>query len=162
MTKVKYPGPYPPESLDPNSDDGTIVSNKETFEEQVVGHRIVKAVKSGFEFYLTLDSGRIVKLVNSSDCCAGTWLEKFVRNPEAVDHVITGVGTTEEYTKWHVYADLGDVLTMTVGWTCGNPFYYGYGFEILVKDPVASQTWSADDGTVQAHYDYPEKWKDEF
>ena len=43
-----------------------------------------------------------------------------------------GVGTTGEYTRWHIYADLGDVLELTVGWSCGNPFYYGYGFYIDV------------------------------
>jgi hypothetical protein len=51
-----------------------------------------------------------------------------------VDHIILGVGTTDGYTTWHVYADAGDVLELAVGWSCGNPFYYGYGFTITVDD----------------------------
>jgi hypothetical protein len=72
--------------------------------------------------------------VGSGDCCAYTELESFLLNPELVDHVITGVGTTDGYQTWHVYADMGDVLKLDVGWSCGNPFYYGYGFTIRVVD----------------------------
>jgi hypothetical protein len=50
-----------------------------------------------------------------------------------VEHAILGVGTTEGYTKWHIYADFGDVMQLDVGWSCGNPFYYGYGFDIAVE-----------------------------
>ena len=44
-----------------------------------------------------------------------------------------GVGTTDGFTRWHIYADMGDVLELEVGWSCGNPFYYGYGFNITVE-----------------------------
>jgi hypothetical protein len=72
-------------------------------------------------------------LVGNGDCCAYTELESFLLHPELVDHIITGVGTTDGYNTWHIYADIGDVLELSVGWSSGNPFYYGYGFDIQVK-----------------------------
>jgi hypothetical protein len=109
----------------------------------VVGHRIVKTEETdtptwwgGTEkaFVITLDNGKRVELQNTSDCCAGTELESFLLHPDRVDHVITGVGTTDGYSTWHIYADMGDVLELSVGWSCGNPFYYGYGFDISVTE----------------------------
>jgi hypothetical protein len=73
-------------------------------------------------------------LANTDDCCAYTDLEDFLLHADRIQHVITGVGTTGEYTTWHVFADMGDVLEMKVGWSAGNPFYYGYGFDIAVED----------------------------
>lgn len=139
---------YPVETLDPNDDDGTMPENVATLASAVVGHRIVKAEKgqipedaqpqcywgSGEGLTLTLDTGARVRLLHTDDCCAYTELEAFLLHPERVDHVITGIGTTDGYTKWHIYADAGDVLELTVGWSCGNPFYYGYGFQIAVDD----------------------------
>ena len=139
--------PYPTETLDDNEDDGTMPKNVATLREAVVGHRITKAerkrvrVKGQYAWkwatealVLTLDDGRSVTLMNEADCCAYTELEAFLTHPERVEHVITGVGTTDGYTRWHVYADMGDVLELAVGWSCGNPFYYGYGFNIVVSD----------------------------
>ena len=136
---------YPTEVLHEDEDNGTMPENVAALSESVVGHRIVSAEKqdslprSGDSFrwrndglLLTLDDGRRVALANSDDCCAHTELEAFLLHPERVEHVITGVGTTDGYTRWHVYADAGDVLELTVGWSSGNPFYYGYGFEIDV------------------------------
>lgn len=139
---------YPTETLDPDDDDGTMPDNVEALRQAVVGHRIAKAERSvvrvtdpeygwpeaGEALVLTLDDGRSVVLMNEADCCAYTELEAFLAHPERVNHVITGVGTTDGYTRWHVYADMGDVLELTVGWSCGNPFYYGYGFNIVVSD----------------------------
>lgn len=71
-------------------------------------------------------------MFDDGDCCAYTNLDAFLLNPELVDHIITGVGTTDAYQTWHIYCDLGDVLKLDVGWSCGNPFYYGYGFDIKV------------------------------
>lgn len=126
-------------------DDGTIVENVELLAEAVVGHRIVKAEKgqvlvnewgnrmtSGF--VITLDNGTQVTLADSDDCCAYTDLEDFLLNPESVDHVIMGVATEDGYTIWNIYADYGDILKLQVGWSCGNPFYYGYGFHIAVVE----------------------------
>lgn len=133
---------YPEEVLDVWDDDGHMPRNKQELAEAVVGHRIVaaekKPVKDRYGYsddclILTLDTGNQVKLSPQSDCCAYTEVEKFLLHPESVDHIITGVGTTEGYTEWHIYADFGDILEMTVDWSCGNPFYYAYGFVIEVE-----------------------------
>lgn len=137
---------YPLEVSDPYDDDGTMQGNADDLAEAVVGHRIVSAERKVFtyqrwpgyggveleQFVITLDNGTQVALANTDDCCAYTELESFLLHPELVDHIITGVGTTEGFEKWHIYADMGDVLELTVGWSCGNPFYYGYGFDIAV------------------------------
>lgn len=88
---------------------------------------------------IELDNGTEVEMLDSNDCCAYTELDTFLVNPELVDHAILGVGTTGEFTMWHIYADMGDVLQLTVDWSCGNPFYYGYGFDIAVR-PRRSDT----------------------
>lgn len=133
---------YPVEPLDEDYDNGTMPGNVEELEEAVVGHRIVSVVEgyatSGWRkgspaTVITLDNGTAVELVDTDDCCAYTQLEAFLLHPDKVDHIITGVGTTNGYDTWHIYADFGDVLELTVGWSCGNPFYYGYGFDIKVK-----------------------------
>jgi len=144
---------YPVEALvtddDHNSeDDGTIVKNVKTLSSSVVGRKIVsvdrnfhKIVDRSEEFKwassisgtaLGLDDGTKVVLVDTDDCCAYTELQDIVLNLDTIEHVIMGVGTTEGYTKWHIYANLGDVAELKVGWSCGNPFYYGYGFDIYV------------------------------
>ena len=134
---------YPVEVLDENDDDGTMPENVAELREAVVGHRIVSVEKvsiprrwggSNLGHVITLDNGKKVSLVDGGDCCAYTDLESFLLNVDKIEHVITGVGTTDGYTKWHIYADLGDVLELSVGWSCGNPFYYGYGFEIAVSE----------------------------
>ena len=135
--------PNPVEQLDSSRDDGTMVENVETLASAVVGHRIVSAQNesftnrygsSGTAFVITLDNGRKVGLYDSGDCCAYTELESFLLHPEMVDHIIMGVDTTDGYSTWHIFADFGDVLELTVGWSCGNPFYYGYGFHINVVE----------------------------
>jgi hypothetical protein len=123
---------YPTEALRPDDDDGTMVANVGDLSDAVVGHRIVSAEHGERGFEITLDNGKKVRLRNSDDCCAYTELEAFLLHPDKVDHIIMGVGTTEGYGRWHIYADWGDVLELTVGWSCGNPFYYGYGFYIDV------------------------------
>lgn len=138
---------YPAEVLGEDDDDGTMPDSRDALAQAVVGHRIVsveKGVEAKGKYYtetgtaITLDNGKRVVLLEQSDCCAFTSLEAFLLHPELVDHVITGVGTTDGYTTWHIYADMGDVLELTVGWSCGNPFYYGYGFEIAVLDAEVS------------------------
>lgn len=125
--------PYPVETILTEGDGDPIRDNVNDLAAEVVGHRIVKAEQDGYDFVLTLDNGKVVKLAATSDCCAYTELEGFLLNPELVDHVITGVGTTDGATTWHVYADMGDVLKLTVGWSEGSG-YYGYGFNITVED----------------------------
>ena len=132
---------YPIETLDHiNEDNGTMPSNVEELEKLVVGRRIVSAERTQDVSYitrsavkLTLDDGFSVTLVDTDDCCAYTELGEFFLDPASVDHVILGVGTTDGYTTWHIYADFGDVMRLKVGWSCGNPFYYGYGFTIRVE-----------------------------
>lgn len=136
---------YPPDEVGPDDDDGTMPDNVQTLRDAVVGHRIVSAERgvvsdahmysgSANQLVLTLDNGRRVRLIDEGDCCAYTELEAFVHNPDLVEHVITGIETEGGYETWHVYADYGDVLTLKVGWSCGNPFYYAYGFRIRVED----------------------------
>lgn len=133
---------YPEEVLDENYDDGTMPDNVATLEQAVVGHRIISAEKTRIQgdwgrpdaLVLTLDNGKQVRLANTNDCCAYTELEDFFLDPASVDHMILGVGTTDGYTTWHIYADWGDILRLEVGWSSGNPFYYGYGFAIDVVD----------------------------
>lgn len=133
---------YPPEVLDEDEDDGTMPRNVDDLASHVIGHRIVSAEQREVPteygsksqgLAITLDDGTTVSLANTYDCCAFTELESFLLDPAAVDHIITGVGTTDGYTVWHVYADWGDILKLQVGWGCGNPFYYGYGFDIVVQ-----------------------------
>lgn len=134
-----------------HEDDGTMPANVQELATAVVGHKIVSAEKIKIErppgsygngsseaLVLTLDDGTRVALRDSSDCCAYTDLQGFLLHPESVDHVIMGVGTTNEYNTWHIYADFGDIMALQVGWSCGNPFYYGYGFDIDVY-PVEDQ-----------------------
>ncbi len=133
--------PYPKETLGENEDDGTMPENVAKLGGAVIGRRIVSAEKKMVKrawreqeaLVLTLDNGTKVYLANTDDCCAYTELKGFFAHPEMVDHAILGVGTTEGYTKWHIYADFGDVMALNVGWSCGNPFYYGYGFDIAVE-----------------------------
>lgn len=142
MTAVNYPV----ETLGEDEDDGTMPNSLAELTDAVVGHRIVSVesadAPAGSYGYgmtvITLDDGRQVQLVGGSDCCAYTEVAAFLLHPERVDHEILGVGTTDGYGTWHIFADLGDVLELTVGWSCGNPFYYGYGFDITVE-PIAEQ-----------------------
>lgn len=135
MTIEPQPNPrYPYEHLGDEDDDGTMPKNVAALREHVIGHRIVAAEQNGRTFTITLDNGQRVELADTDDCCAYTELQSFLLHPDKVDHVITGVGTTGGYTTWHIYADMGDVLQMTVGWSSGNPFFYAYGFDIAIED----------------------------
>lgn len=134
---------YPAEVLGPDDDDGTMPGSLEDLSKAIVGHRIVVAEtkkvtgdwhSSDEALVITLDNGTQVEVIGNSDCCAYTDVNAFLLQPHAVDHLIMGVGTTDGFTEWHIYADYGDIMTLKVGWSCGNPFYYGYGFTIRVKE----------------------------
>jgi hypothetical protein len=134
---------YPVEVLSDDDDDGTMPGNVAALSEAVIGHRIVSAARKTIlsswhgnaeALVITLDNGKKVSLEDTNDCCAFTELESFLLNADKIDHVITGVGTTDGYTKWHVFADLGDVLELNIGWSSGTPFYHGYGFDIAVTE----------------------------
>lgn len=143
---------YPPDQLDPKGweeDDGTMPENVAKLEEALIGRKIVKAEQgsgtfdngyyddTGSGLILTLDSGEKWIIANTNDCCAYTDLDRFLLHPENIDHAITSVETQEGYTKWFILADMAHVLDLEVSWSCGNPFYYGYGFDIaVVKEEV--------------------------
>lgn len=129
---------YPDETLDIDGyDDGTMPNNVEALREVVVGHKIVSAVKDDRDrLVITLDNGKKVTLADTADCCAYTDLNNFFCHPNSVDHMIMGVGTTDKFTVWHIYADFGDIMQLSVGWSGGNLGYYGYGFSIQVEDVV--------------------------
>ena len=126
---------YPEDNVGPEDDDGTMPLSVDALREAVVGHRIIRTEANGNSLTITLDDGTCVEMIDSSSCCAYTDLNSFLMHPTRVDHIITGVGTTGGYTTWHIYADMGDVLELSVNWSCGNPFWYGYGFEIRVTEP---------------------------
>lgn len=118
--------------------------NVDTLAEGVVGHKIVKAgwvdrdfggkysYYSSNQFEIELDDGTKVYLANTDDCCAYTELNNFLLNADMVDHVIMGVDATDNFSTWHIYADMGDVLALDVSWSSGNTGYYGFGFHIEV------------------------------
>jgi hypothetical protein len=147
--------PYPAERLGEDDDDGTMPSNVDQLREHVVGHRIVSAERDGGKFTIRLDDGTRVELADTDDCCAYTELQAFLLHSQRVDHIITGVGTTDGYTTWHIYADMGDVLELTVGWSAGNPFYYGYGFDIRVVEPdvIRVQAWLGEPLAIEGEGD---------
>lgn len=136
---------YPEEVLDPDEDDGTMVGSRQSLEAAVIGHKIIEVKKTTLASHLswaqnddglliTLDNGVKVWAAEMGDCCAYTEIDpmSILNHIDQIDHVITGVGTTDGFKTWHIYADLGDVLEFKVEWSCGNPFYYGYGFNVTV------------------------------
>lgn len=138
--------PYPDEELDEDHDDGTMPNSKAALAEAIVGHRIVfvdhnvpippEKAPYGQQTAtaITLDNGKRVFLVERDDCCAYTNLAKFLLNVQNIEHAVGGVGTTDGYTKWHIFCDAGDIAEMEVGWSAGNIGYYGYGFDIIVEE----------------------------
>lgn len=160
MSDTKMHGPYPDEEgelnkKDPNSrygyemneDNGTMPEGVQNLRDAVVGHKIVSVEKNvnipkatawswnnTADVLLTLDNGKKVALVGVSDCCAYGSVENFLQKLPTLDHIITDVGTSGVYTKWHILAGMEDVLELEVGWSPGNAFYYAYGIEVRVID----------------------------
>lgn len=123
-------GKYPDESDSVSWDEnGYMAVSRDELATAVVGHCIVSVEDN----VITLDNGKRVRMVEQADCCAYTELESFLLHPDRVDHIITGVGTTNGFDTWHIYADMGDVLELTVGWSAGSG-YYAYGFHIEVEE----------------------------
>lgn len=122
--------------------DDVMQSNVDDLESAVIGRRIVSVTTEQVKTWgryteqvtiITLDNGKTVTLQDSDDCCAYTNLEGFLLEPNMVDHIITGVKAENDYSTWHIFADMGDVLKLDVAWSEGSG-YYGYGFRINVKD----------------------------
>lgn len=87
----------------------------------------------GTGLVLTLNDGTEFAFLGKADCCAYTDLENFIMHPDKVDNIITGVKTEDDYQKWHIMADAGDVMELSVGWSEGSG-YYAYGFEFPVVE----------------------------
>lgn len=162
MSEVAMHGPYPEEELnvfDPNSrygevnaeDNGTMVDGVQNLRNAVVGHRIVKVEKNAkipkipktgsyyswqdiADVVLTLDNGKRVALIGESDCCAHGEISDIVEKLPLIDHIITDVGTSELYNKWHILANMEEVMELDVSWSPGNAFYYAYGIRVEVFD----------------------------
>lgn len=126
---------YPPVIGDPDADDGTMPENVETFADAIIGHRIVSVEKNGRSAKLTLDNGNTVEINEDGDCCAFTDLDEVIEHLPSIDHIVTAVRPSGDYTEWHILADFGDIMTLKVDWSPGNAFYYGYGFNIRVTEP---------------------------
>lgn len=133
---------YVDPSVDHDEDDGTMPNSIGELADAIIGHKIVAVDKdvtvkdkygSRTATKLTLDNGETVSMIEVNDCCAYTDLEEIIEHLPSVEHAVTGITTSEGYTRWHILADLGEIMELRVGWSCGNPFYYGYGFEIAVN-----------------------------
>jgi hypothetical protein len=123
--------------------DGIMADNVERLSNEVVGHRIVKAETIERRHWynttalaLTLDTGKVVILNDTSDCCAFTVLNRFLAAPAEMEHVITGVHTKDGFQSWFIMTDLGSALELDVSWSEGSG-YYSYGFTIEVIDALA-------------------------
>lgn len=120
------------------SEDYEMERSKDELQDALIGHRIVKAESLKVGGYndgisLTLDNGKTVEVRDTADCCAYTEIYSFLLDPGAVDHMITGVYAEDNYQVWHIFAAMGDVLKLDVGWGEGSG-YYSYGFKIKVRD----------------------------
>lgn len=123
---------YPPVTGEYMDDNGTMPENVEQLANAIIGHKIVRVDQNGNSATLTLDNDTTVELRAEYDCCAYTDLQDVIQHLPSLDHVITAVRPSGDYTEWHILADLGEVLELKVAWSCGNPFYYAYGFSIVV------------------------------
>lgn len=126
--------------VSPYDDDGTIVENLNSFNDAMVGRKIVavERIKPADRPYhsvttFTLDDGSCVELSDTDDCCAYTQMSGIIEKLPDITHAITGVVSSDGYQNWHIMADLGEIMELKVGWSSGNPFYYGYGFAINVR-----------------------------
>jgi len=131
---------------DQHENDSTMLDNIAEVADEVVGHRIIEVNRDvalpagssrwyyggGRGLELVLDNGTRVYLSDTSDCCAYTELEAIIEHLPEMDHIITAVQQSDGFEKWHFIADLGEVLELQVGWSEGNPYYYGYGFDVAV------------------------------
>lgn len=106
----------------------------------VVGHQIIRvelAPSNKFRggnggVVLTLDTGKKVRLLTASDCCANSELRAFIYSAPEVPHVITSVATSDDFDKWHILAGMYQVLGLDLDWSEGNYPFYCFGFDIEV------------------------------
>lgn len=128
---------YPPASGDSYDENDVMPGNCEEFANSVIGHKIVETDFSGGRYSgeasFTLDNGKKVILHATSDCCAGTDVYDVIQKLPTLDHVITAVKPSGDYTKWHIMAGMNEVLELGVSWSAGSG-YYMYGFNIEVEE----------------------------
>lgn len=120
--------------------------NAKLLESEVVGHRIVE-VRKGYDYEtywdksqahsdsgvtFVLDNGTEVALQSTNDCCAYTDVRDFEFLTKT-DNVVTSVTTQDNFEQWYIYAAEVPVVSLGVDWSPGNPYYYGFGFDIAVK-----------------------------
>lgn len=85
------------------------------------------------ETVFTLANGRQVILEDTDDCCAFTEVSSF-DFLEKSDNAVTRVEADEDFETWFIYADQVPVVHLGVSWSPGNPYYYGFGFNVRVKE----------------------------
>ena len=124
---------------------GVMQGSVSEFAGAVIGSRIVRVEKrtnlpgygnsNALDF--TLDNGNVVTLADTDDCCAYTMVENF-EFLEGSENAITSVDTQDGFQTWFVYAEGVPVVRMGVDWSPGNPYYYGFGFNVTVKEKEAT------------------------
>jgi hypothetical protein len=111
--------------------------NCKEFADNIIGHKITEVDFSGGRYSgeasFTLDNGKKVTLHATSDCCAGTDVYDLIQKLPTLDHVITAVKPSKDYTVWHIMAGMNEVLELGVSWSAGSG-YYMYGFNIEVEE----------------------------
>lgn len=132
---------YLDDEYDEDCETEVMSGGVEELKKNVVGHRIVSVTReevpdAGYgqsnRTRFVLDDGTSVLLYDTDDCCAFTEVESF-KFLEGVDNVITSVETDTGFEKWFIYADRVPVVEMDVSWSPGNPYYYGFGFQVTVE-----------------------------
>ena len=129
---------YPPASDDSYDENDVMPGNVEEFANSVIGHKIVHYTQdNGYggsgDTRFILDNGTVVRLRETSDCCAGTDMRGIMQMLPDIDHVITAVKPNADYTEWHIMAGMDELLKLDVSWSAGSG-YYMYGFIIEVEE----------------------------
>lgn len=111
--------------------DETMQESLNELKYHIVGQRVIKVTHEGETTSLFLSNGKTVRLKDTDDCCAHTEMINVIRKLDTIDHVITDVTETDEYSSWHIVAGMEEVFEFDVSWSEGSG-YYMYGFLIDV------------------------------
>ena len=129
------------EGYDPEYEAEVMGDNAKLLESEVVGHRIIDVREdkynggypvTGSGVTLVLDNGNEIEILATNDCCAYTDVRDF-KFLAKTDNVVTRVETQDNFEQWYIYAAEVPVVSLGVDWSPGNPYYYGFGFNIAVK-----------------------------
>lgn len=132
---------------DPDYESEVMQEGLDQLSSNLVGQKIVSVHKQGAEpdgsgyvpygrseeTVFTLSNGRQVVLEDTDDCCAYTQVSRFEFLSQG-EHVITRVEADEGFETWSIYSDRVPVAILGVEWSPGNPYYYGFGFNVRVKE----------------------------